>query len=105
LHLIYKPYEKEVIIISRSSGSSSSGDTNVRPPDIVAILWQRVTINGVTTRRIVQAEVIGTANPCQGRLRVGRRFSRARECLLANGFERVFQERFGNFGVSIFVRS
>ena len=97
-----------MIIISRSSGSSgsSSGDmTNVRPPDIVAILWQRVTINGITTRRIVQAEVIGTENPCQGRLDPGDRLSRARECLLANGFERVFQERFGDFGVTIFVRN
>jgi len=90
---------------SSSSGSSSSGDTTVRPPDIVVILWQRVTINGVTTRRIVEAAVVGTANPCQGRLDPGDRLSRARECLQANDFNRVFQERFDDFGVSIFFRS
>ncbi|MFP5105446.1 hypothetical protein ACSU6B_01550 [Neobacillus sp. C211] len=78
--------------------------TNTRPPDVVAILWEVVTNNGITTRRIVEAEVVGTANPCQRRLVPGRRLSRARECLVANGFDRVFQERFGDFGVSIFVR-
>ncbi|WP_223592910.1 hypothetical protein [Neobacillus bataviensis] len=74
-------------------------------PDIVFIIWERNSSNSRAPRRIVQATVIGSANPCRNLLDRNDRFSRAQRCLLENGFEREFQEVFGTFGVSVFVRS
>ncbi|MEH7333692.1 hypothetical protein V7161_13705 [Neobacillus drentensis] len=74
-------------------------------PDIVFIFWERNQSDRRAPRRIVQATVIGSANPCRNLLNPNDRFSRAQRCLLDNGFEREIQEEFGNFGVSVFVRS
>ncbi|MGG3471134.1 hypothetical protein ABES02_27145 [Neobacillus pocheonensis] len=74
-------------------------------PDIVVIIWRRNSDDRNAPRRIVQAAVIGSANPCADRLEQNDRFSRAQRCLLRNGFTREFQERFGDFGISIFVRT
>ncbi|MGG1676634.1 hypothetical protein ACIFOT_12900 [Neobacillus sp. NRS-1170] len=73
-------------------------------PDIVFIIWERNADDRRAPRRIVQATVFGSANPCRNLLDRNDRFSRAQRCLLENGFVREFQEVFGNFGVSVFVR-
>ncbi|MGJ7910279.1 hypothetical protein [Neobacillus sp. LXY-1] len=75
---------------------------NQTAPDVVTILWRR---NQNGSRTIVAATVIGSAHPCENCLQPGDRFSAARTCLLNNGFQRVFQEMFGDFGVSVFVRT
>lgn len=74
-------------------------------PDIVFIIWRRNPNNPGASRRIVQATVFGSANPCANCLDENDRFSRAQRCLLNSGFMRQFQERFGDFGVSVFVRT
>ncbi|MGZ4159387.1 MAG: hypothetical protein ACXVNF_01115 [Neobacillus sp.] len=76
-----------------------------RPPDVVTILWQRNPLNPESPRTIIQSNVIGSSHPCERLLEPGDLFVRARDCLLANGFRRVFQERFGVFGISVFLRN
>lgn len=72
-------------------------------PDFVFIFWQVQEPNA--TRRIVEATIIGSAHPCERFLEANDRLSRARDCLLENGFRRVFQERLDDFGVSVFIRT
>ena len=80
------------------------GTTVNNQPDIVFIIWERNANDRRSPRRIVQATVIGSANPCRNLLERNDRFSRAQSCLLENAFVREFQEVVGNFGVSVFVR-
>lgn len=74
------------------------------PPDVVTILWQRNPLSLTSPRTIVEATVIGSANPCIRDLRNGKRYVCAEDCLLANGFEKIFEERLGLFGLAVFVR-
>ncbi|HYK71534.1 MAG TPA: hypothetical protein VEV44_00165 [Pseudoneobacillus sp.] len=75
-----------------------------RPPDVVTILWQRNPLQPLSPRTVVQAAVIGNADPCSSFLRNGQRYACAKECLLENDFTKVFEERFGVFGLSVFVK-
>jgi hypothetical protein len=75
-----------------------------RPPDVVTVLWQRNPLQDYSPRMIVNANVIGSAEPCPNLLSRGERFSRASECLLENRFKIVYRERFGAFGVAVFIR-
>ncbi|MCM3774143.1 hypothetical protein M3225_27395 [Priestia aryabhattai] len=75
-----------------------------QPPDVVTILWQRNPLDIRAPRTIVEATVIGNARPCRRLLQTGDVYRIAVECLLDNGFEQVFSERLGVFGVSVFVR-
>lgn len=70
-------------------------------PDIVIILSE--IEDG--RRVIVETIIVGSANPCRRRLDVGDRLARARRCLEDAGFVREFQEEFGDFVVSVFVRN
>lgn len=73
-----------------------------RPPDVVTILWQRNPLRPLEPRTIVQATVIGSADPCK--LKEGRQLRQAVTCLLANRFLLVFNLDLGVFGISVFVR-
>ncbi|WP_442597906.1 hypothetical protein [Neobacillus sp. D3-1R] len=75
-----------------------------RPPDVVTILWQRNPLHPHSPRTIVEATVIGSADPCNRFLRTGEIYACAKECLLENDFTKVFEERLGVFGLSVFVR-
>ncbi|XJZ28915.1 hypothetical protein ACF5W4_09060 [Bacillota bacterium Lsc_1132] len=84
--------------------SSSSHVSIPRPPDVVTILWSRNPLRPRSFRTIVDAAVIGSADPCRRFLRSGQRYVDARDCLLQNGFRLVSQQRFSVFGVAVFVR-
>ncbi|MDN3363291.1 MULTISPECIES: hypothetical protein [Priestia] len=55
-------------------------------------------------RTIVEATVIGRANPCGRLLAEGQRYRTAAHCLLDNSFEQITTERLEVFGVAVFVR-
>lgn len=76
-----------------------------RPPDVVTILWERNPLRERAPRTIVEATVIGSADPCQRFLRANERFVCAEDCLLDNGFRKVCEQRLGVFGVALFVRN
>ncbi|MGE7603481.1 hypothetical protein ACQKL5_13485 [Peribacillus sp. NPDC097675] len=73
-----------------------------RPPDVVTILWERNPLKPQSSRRIVEASVIGSAEPCK--LSTGRCYRKAVNCLLDNGFVRVTNTHYDVFGVAVFVR-
>jgi hypothetical protein len=76
-----------------------------RPPDVVTILWSKNPLQPRSPRTIVDANVFGNAAPCNRFLQPGKRYLHAKDCLLENGFKRVFEERLGSvFGLSVFVR-
>ncbi|MFC0272628.1 hypothetical protein ACFFIX_14425 [Metabacillus herbersteinensis] len=75
-----------------------------RPPDVVTILWERNPLKRRAPRTIVEATVIGNADPCDRFLENGEQLVCAEDCLLDNGFKKVFEERLGVFGLSVFVR-
>lgn len=88
-----------------SSSLSSGNNVGIpMPPDVVTILWQRNPLCLTAPRTIVESTVIGSAQPCVRTLRTGKRFVCAEDCLLANGFKKVFEQRFGVFGLAVFVR-
>ncbi|CAH0320563.1 hypothetical protein SRABI84_05245 [Peribacillus simplex] len=74
------------------------------PPDVVTILWERSPFEKEAPRTIREATVIGSANPCQKKLVPGKRFNKARSCLLENGFEEIVSDSFFLHGISVFVR-
>ncbi|MEE3897155.1 hypothetical protein [Priestia megaterium] len=87
------------------SNYTGTGDVSIpQPPDIVTILWQRNPLVIRAPRTIVKTTIIGSARPCQRLLQTGDSYRMAVKCLLDNGFEQVFSERLGVFGVSVFVR-
>lgn len=57
--------------------------------DVVVIFFRRIRVAGVRRRIIFAVRIIGSAAPCNGFLRVGRRVGPAQRCLLNNGFRRV----------------
>ena len=73
-----------------------------RPPDVVTILWERNPLRPQSSRRIVEATVIGSADSCK--LSTGTCYRKAVNCLLSNDFVRVSNTRLGVFGISVFVR-
>lgn len=73
-----------------------------RPPDVVTILWERNPLRPQSSRTIVEATVIGSADSCK--LSTGKCYRKAVNCLLSNDFVRVSNTRLGVFGVSVFVR-
>jgi hypothetical protein len=75
-----------------------------RPPDMVTILWERNPLDRQAPRNIVEATVIGSANPCERLSAQGQRYRTAAHCLLDNGFEQITAERLEVFGVAVFVR-
>jgi hypothetical protein len=85
-------------------GNSTSNVSIPRPPDVVTILWQRNPLDRRAPRTIVEATIIGNAEPCQRFLQTGKRYRKAANCLLNNGFEQVTNERLGVFGIAVFVR-
>jgi hypothetical protein len=89
---------------SKRNYIGSGGVSIPQPPDIVTILWQRNPLDIQAPRTIVEATIIGSARPCQRLLQTGDSYRIAVKCLLDNGFEQVFSERLGAFGVSVFVR-
>ncbi|MGG5254251.1 hypothetical protein ACQYAD_12215 [Neobacillus sp. SM06] len=85
--------------------TSSSHVSIPRSPDVVTILWSRNPLRPRSFRTIVDATVIGSASPCNRFLRSGQHYVDARDCLLANGFRLVSQQRVGSvYGVAVFVR-
>ena len=82
-----------------------TGDVSIPQPfDVVTILWQRNPLDIQAPRTIVEATIIGNARPCRRLLQTGDIYRSAVNCLLDNGFEQLFSERLGVFGVSVFVR-
>ncbi|HEX6923681.1 MAG TPA: hypothetical protein VF149_07645 [Bacillales bacterium] len=75
-----------------------------RPPDVVTILWVRNPLRRRSPRTIVEATVIGNADPCNRFLRANEKFVCAEDCLLDNGFKKVCEDKMGVFGVSLFIR-
>lgn len=75
-----------------------------RPPDVVTVMWQRNPLRDNSPRMIVEANVIGSVDPCENLLRRGRRLSSAEECLLDNGFRVKYENRYGVFGITLYVR-
>jgi hypothetical protein len=76
-----------------------------RSPDVVTVLWNRNPLQHRAPRTIVDSAVIGSADPCNRTLRNGQKFVCAEDCLLDNGFEKVFEEKLGSvFGLAVFVR-
>lgn len=80
-------------------------ETNQQLRDLVLIAWARNPANPNSRRTIVASRIIGNANPCRELLEQGTRLSRARRCLLNNGFSIVFQGSTGSFsGFVLFQR-
>ncbi|SFC64794.1 hypothetical protein SAMN05443252_10560 [Bacillus sp. OV322] len=75
-----------------------------REPDVVTILWQRNPLRLLEPRTIVEATIIGSANPCRNDLDEGSRLRDAVACLLRSGFLLVSSTDLGIFGVSVFIR-
>lgn len=73
-----------------------------RPPDVVTILWVRNPLKPGSSRRIAEATVIGSAEPCN--LSTGKCYGKAVNCLLENDFVKVSNNDYGVFGVAVFVR-
>ncbi|WML44729.1 hypothetical protein [Neobacillus sp. PS3-40] len=86
------------------SMSMSNNVSIPRPPDIVTVLWVRNPLQPRSFRTIVDASIVGRATPCTRFLGNGDRFVDARDCLLNNGFQIISRQRFGVFGVTVFVR-
>lgn len=74
------------------------------PPDVVTVMWQNNPLRNTSPGIIVDVNIIGSADPCSNVLRRGRRFRVAEDCLLENGFLVEYEERFGVFGVTLFIR-
>lgn len=83
----------------------SSNVSIPRPPDVVTILWARNPLRPRSFRTVVDASVIGNADPCRRFLRSGMRYVDARNCLLRNGFRLTSEQRSNVFGVSVFQRT
>jgi hypothetical protein len=76
-----------------------------KSPDVVTVLWSRNPLQQRAPRTIVDSAVIGSADPCNRSLRNGQKFVCAEDCLLDNGFKKVFEEKLGSvFGLAVFVR-
>lgn len=71
---------------------------SVRQPDLVLITWSRNPLVPRSSRRIVEARVIGSARPCNRSLRPNTRLNTALACLLDNdvGFRVVFRRSTSN---------
>ncbi|MFE0504803.1 hypothetical protein ACWF7H_12300 [Peribacillus butanolivorans] len=72
--------------------------------DVVTILWERTSLIPLTQQTIVQATVIGSAEPCDNTLNPGDSFIAAVLCLLENGFVKVLNLDSGLTGVAVFIR-
>lgn len=75
-----------------------------RPPDVVTVMWQKNPLRDHSPRMIVETNVIGSVDPCESLLRRGRRLSSAEECLLDNGFKVKYENHYGVFGITLFIR-
>jgi hypothetical protein len=75
-----------------------------REPDVVTILWQCNPLRPGSAATILEAQIVGRAIPCTRFLRQHQSLCSAKDCLLDKGFKEVFEEDFGVFGISVFVR-
>lgn len=68
---------------------------SVRQPDLVLISWSRNPLVPRSSRRIIEARVIGNAQPCKCDLKSNALLRTALACLLDNdvGFKIVFSKR------------
>lgn len=74
-----------------------------RIPNVVTIIWQRNPLDRHAKQTIASVCITGFFKPCHFLLQEGKRYKDAVECLESKGFEQITNERFGTFGVAVFV--
>lgn len=74
-----------------------------RMPNVVTIIWKRNPLDRQAKQTIASVSITGFFKPCHSALQEGKRYKDAVECLVTKGFEQITNERFGTFGISVFV--